>query len=97
MKPSPKPVAPDAATASDIGLPAAPADGHAAAVHTPRADDPAAEQQASDEATREERIRQAAYARWQQRGGESGDHHTDWLDAEADIARTDPDPATMAP
>lgn len=34
---------------------------------------------------REQRIREAAYARYQARGGEKGHHVQDWLDAEAEM------------
>ena len=40
-------------------------------------------------ADREKRIAEAAYHRWQKRGGEHGSHEQDWLDAESEIDRED--------
>lgn len=37
--------------------------------------------------SREERIRRAAHARYEQRGGIGGDAMQDWLDAEAEVDR----------
>jgi len=42
---------------------------------------------AADPASREERVRQAAYDAWLRRGGEPGDEVQDWLDAEAKVDR----------
>ena len=35
--------------------------------------------------TREELVREAAYRRYQARGGQHGGHEQDWLDAEAEV------------
>jgi len=40
---------------------------------------------AADPASREERVRQAAYDAWQRRGGGPGNEVQDWLDAEAKV------------
>lgn len=61
----------------------APTDGDAA---SPTAED------ASD--SREARIRRAAYARYEQRGGEDGHDVEDWLAAEAECA-TAAEPASV--
>ena len=42
----------------------------------------------STAASREERVRQAAYRRYQERGGTHGNDAQDWLDAEAEIDRS---------
>jgi len=42
---------------------------------------------AADPASREERVRQAAYDAWQRRGGGPGNEVQDWLDAEAKVDR----------
>ena len=47
--------------------------------------DPLAEPQQEGALDREERIRRAAYHRYQQRGGSGGDSVQDWLDAERDL------------
>ncbi|MBL8301791.1 MAG: DUF2934 domain-containing protein [Ideonella sp.] len=45
---------------------------------------------AAADTSREERIRQAAHARYQQRGGIGGDAVQDWIEAEAEIDRRQP-------
>lgn len=91
--PSPKtPNARKATNASESPTPATSRTADAAP-----AGDTAAELQASADAMREQRVRHAAYARWQQRGHEAGDPRTDWLEAEAELTRKDPHPSTIAP
>jgi hypothetical protein len=43
------------------------------------------EVQGEDPASREERIRRAAYDAYERRGGEPGDEVQDWLDAESQV------------
>lgn len=58
---------------------------------TPRKNDKPGDQAAPredaalDPAILEERIRKRAYELYQQRGGEHGQHHDDWAQAEHDI------------
>jgi hypothetical protein len=45
------------------------------------------EPQGEDPQSREEAIRRAAYEAYERRGGQGGDEHQDWLDAEAEVDR----------
>jgi hypothetical protein len=45
----------------------------------------AAQDEAADPASRDERVRRAAYDAFVRRGGEPGDEVQDWLDAEAQV------------
>lgn len=47
--------------------------------------DPAAQTDPPDEKSRDERVREAAYRRYQARGGQHGGHEQDWLEAEAEV------------
>ena len=60
-------------------------------IATPTSTTQAAADPASDPGAREARIRDRAYRRYEERGGTAGEELQDWLDAEAEEQRDDPD------
>jgi len=66
---------------SSIGQPDAVADPAASTTSTTSADSKI------DDKTRDSRVREAAYRRFEARGGAHGEHDRDWFDAEAEIDR----------